>query len=164
MGYYINMRDQKFFVPAEHAATVINMTRDDRDEFAFDYEFTFDDENNIDGIEFVGEKLLEEYKVFKKIAPYVKDGSFIEMAGEDSAIWRWVFHNGTCDEVAPKISWEQDAPVGKSYYILYYYPKYGKGWERVSGTADMELRIEELKSIGISEEDIVVLDDANKIN
>lgn len=33
---------------------------------------------------------------FKAIAPYVKDGSYISMIGEDNAIWRWYFFKDKC--------------------------------------------------------------------
>jgi hypothetical protein len=42
--------------------------------------------------EFRGEKYGDEDILFKAIAPFVDQGSFIMMAGEDGVIWRWLFH------------------------------------------------------------------------
>lgn len=64
------------------------------------------DDGNIDYIEFNGEKIGDEDIFFNAIAPYVKDGSYIEMVGEDNYRWRWVFHDGMVEEKAAKIIWD----------------------------------------------------------
>jgi hypothetical protein len=66
----------------------------------------FDMEGNVVNIEFTGEKLGDDQILFDAIAPFVKEGSYIEMRGEDGAIWRWVFDGKTCEEKQAKISWE----------------------------------------------------------
>lgn len=66
----------------------------------------FDDDGNITDIYFDGQKLGDDYELFQAIAPFVKDQSFIEMRGEDNAMWRWSFKNKKCEEVSPKIIWE----------------------------------------------------------
>ncbi len=43
---------------------------------------------------FAGEKLGDDDKIFKIIAPFINDG-YIEMEGEEGYTWRWVFENGT---------------------------------------------------------------------
>jgi hypothetical protein len=70
------------------------------------YEPIIDDNEDIIGVEFSGEKLGDEIELFKAIAPFVEKGSYIEMSGEDSCLWRWVFDGKTCKEVYAKISWE----------------------------------------------------------
>ena len=57
-----------------------------------------DDEDNIITTEFLGEKLGDEDILFEAIAPFVRDGSTIQMAGEDGKIWRWIFHQGTVQQ------------------------------------------------------------------
>lgn len=55
---------------------------------------------------FSGEKFAGyEEQLFKCIAPYVNDG-YLEYLGEDGDKWRYVFKNGECKEVYPKIIWE----------------------------------------------------------
>lgn len=57
-------------------------------------------------IYFEGEKysdLMDE--VLSEIAPFVEDGSYFELAGEDNAMWRWVLKNGRVYEIYPKIIW-----------------------------------------------------------
>jgi len=54
--------------------------------------------------EFLGEKLGDDDILLNCIAPYMED-SYIEMYGEDAAIWRWVFQDGTFKETMAEISW-----------------------------------------------------------
>lgn len=65
-----------------------------------------DGRDNIIGLEFTGEKLGSEKNMFNIIAPFVKNGSFIEMHDEYGGLWRWVFDNGKCTEVTPNIKWD----------------------------------------------------------
>ncbi len=65
-----------------------------------------DDEGNIVDISFEGEKIGDEMEMFKTIAPFVEEGSYIEMQGEDGAFWRWVFKNGQVKEVTPRVEWD----------------------------------------------------------
>src|SRR5689334_13567959 len=50
-----------------------------------------DEDGNITELDFTGEKLGDEETLFSALAPYVREGSQIQMAGEDGAIWRWLF-------------------------------------------------------------------------
>jgi hypothetical protein len=65
-----------------------------------------DDEGNVVWIDFMGEKIGDEEFLFNAIAPYVEDGSFIEMQGEDGAIWRWNFTGEECFSENARIVWE----------------------------------------------------------
>lgn len=56
---------------------------------------------------FNGEKLGDDETLFSALAPFVEDGSFIEMGGEDDALWRWVFKGGKCQEVYAEITWPE---------------------------------------------------------
>ena len=63
------------------------------------YQWRWDIEENdrtgaVTDIWFAGEKLGDDETLFQAIAPWVKDGSFIEMMGEDGAFWKWVFQDG----------------------------------------------------------------------
>jgi len=60
-------------------------------------------------MEFEREKIGQEDLLFDAIAPWVREGSYIEMSGEDDAMWRWVFRGGGCHEVTPTITWEDPA-------------------------------------------------------
>lgn len=64
-----------------------------------------DDQGDVIGIEFLGEKLGDEFIIWKVIAPYVEPNSFIEMTGYDGCKWRWVFKDGECQEIYPKTEW-----------------------------------------------------------
>lgn len=67
----------------------------------------FDDEGNITDISFDGEKMGDDRVLFDTIAPFVKEGSFIEMSGEDNDMWRWKFTNSICKEIGARIVWDE---------------------------------------------------------
>lgn len=53
-----------------------------------------------------GEKLDGcELELYNSMAEFVDDG-YIEYLGEDGERWRYVFKNGKCREVYPKVIWE----------------------------------------------------------
>ena len=57
-------------------------------------------------IEFFGEKFDGcEEQFFKAIAPHINDG-YLEYLGEDGEKWRYIFKDGECREVYPKLIWE----------------------------------------------------------
>jgi hypothetical protein len=64
-----------------------------------------DGDGNIVALEFAGENLGDDEKLFGTIAPFVRAGSYIEMTGEDNEMWRWVFADGTCREITPTVTW-----------------------------------------------------------
>lgn len=55
---------------------------------------------------FSGEKLDGcEEELFRSMAKYIDNG-YLEYIGEDGEKWRYIFKNGECKEVYPKIVWE----------------------------------------------------------
>jgi len=65
-----------------------------------------DETQEIRDISFEGEKIGDEAVLFGAIAPFVEPGSYIEMHGEDGAIWRWIFDGKTCEEKAATVSFD----------------------------------------------------------
>jgi hypothetical protein len=63
----------------------------------------FDQSGSVSSIRFYGEKIGQDFSMFEAIAPYVERGSYIQMIGEDFAIWRWYFNGAECIEEAPEI-------------------------------------------------------------
>lgn len=55
------------------------------------YPVTTDDEGNVTGISFDGEKIGDEDHLFRAIAPFVTPGSWLEFQGEDGSRWRVTF-------------------------------------------------------------------------
>ena len=49
---------------------------------------------NINYLHFMGEKYGEDPMLLKAIAPFMEDGAFIEMQGEDGERWMWKFSGG----------------------------------------------------------------------
>jgi hypothetical protein len=76
-------------------------------EATYGFDFVPDEDGNITKVDFNWEKLRNAKALWDAIAPYVKEGSLIEMKGEDGAIWRYVFKSLTCKKVYPKIVWEE---------------------------------------------------------
>ena len=72
---------------------------------AWRWEAMLDEDGNIQDLSFWGEKLGDDEFFFQTIAPWVKDGSYIEMSGEDGAMWRWTFQDGVMTEKSPDIRW-----------------------------------------------------------
>ena len=58
------------------------------------------------GIYFEGKKLGDDELLFTTIAPFVESGSYIEMEGEECALWCWNFSDGKMVEKYPNIDWE----------------------------------------------------------
>jgi hypothetical protein len=63
--------------------------------------------NDIDKVEYELEKMHDFAGFCDAIAPYVESGSFLEFKGEDAAVWRYVFCDGTWKEVRPVITWPE---------------------------------------------------------
>lgn len=75
-------------------------------ECRWEFQTNGGDNGDFDVIEFNGEKLGEDELIFSAIAPFVKDGSFIEMEGEDGSLWKWIFNDGKVKEKMAKIVYE----------------------------------------------------------
>ncbi len=102
MGYCMEMKGSKFFVPTEQTGRVLAMTQ------GKPYDFHLDPDGNITELKFKGEKLGDDLEMFRSIAPYVQDGSYIWMMGEDGSQWRWVFQSGVCKEITAKVEWPDE--------------------------------------------------------
>ena len=103
MGYCASMSKSNFHVKTENTGRVIAKIQ------RFGYIPKLDNDGNIVEIDFEGERLgHDEDVMFNAIAPYVEDGSFIEMVGEDGDRWRWVFKNGECKEIKAKMTWNDE--------------------------------------------------------
>lgn len=73
---------------------------------AWRWEVVFDDDGNVSDLRFYGEKLGDDFILLNAIAPFVKNGGYIEMHGEDGTMWRWLFNGKTCTEKEAKVVWE----------------------------------------------------------
>lgn len=75
---------------------------------ALRFEIYLDEEDNLYKIDYMsGEKLDGcELEMFQCMAEFIND-SYIEYLGEDGEKWRYVFKDGECKEVYPKVSWEE---------------------------------------------------------
>lgn len=74
--------------------------------YAWRWDAHTDENGDITYLSFDGEKLGEEELLFDVIAPYVKEGSYIVMQGEDNFTWRWYFDGKTYRDQAARIVWD----------------------------------------------------------
>ena len=61
---------------------------------------------------FDGEKLGDDEHLLRAIAPFVKDGSWIEIEGEDER-WRWCFAGGELHTITPIVIWPRVGQEGE---------------------------------------------------
>jgi len=54
------------------------------------------DDGDIDNLEFENEKSGQDKLLFAAIAPFVEEGSYVAMRGEDDDVWRWFFRDKKC--------------------------------------------------------------------
>ena len=75
------------------------------DDTVFDFEAPDikHDNKDITSIWFEGEKLGDDEEFFGVLAPFVENGSYIEMRGEENAHWKWVFKDGECIEIGGSV-------------------------------------------------------------
>ncbi len=79
------------------------------EEWRWELEVERDDDGNetsVVGIMFDGEKLGDDLSLLAALAPFVEPGSYIEMSGEDSYIWRYYFDGQTVDEQEGTVTFE----------------------------------------------------------
>lgn len=74
----------------------------------FGWSLEFDADGNVKDIEFLWENAGDEKRLFDAIAPFVRPDSFIQMAGGDGELWRWIFDGVRCMEKAPSIVWDEE--------------------------------------------------------
>lgn len=67
------------------------------DDWRWDVEL--DQAGNICELIFTGEKSGDDFAMFSAIAPWVQEGSFIKMQGEDGDQWLWKFDGRCCERV-----------------------------------------------------------------
>jgi len=99
----IKRLDQGAWVSAEFAsAKTFKSVMDD-----WRWEVDEDEQGCIIDIHFRGEKLGDDHALFNAIAPFVDEGSYIEMLGDDGAHWKWAFNGKVCKELTGHIVYDE---------------------------------------------------------
>ena len=118
MGYIIHQGETQFKIPRENFKAAFDALTPlieeglawDRKEDATDLIHRLInlrwepkvEKSGIVGLSFTGEKQGDEDSIFMTIAPFVEDGSFITVSGEDGDVWRYVFDGQRCTIVLPE--------------------------------------------------------------
>jgi hypothetical protein len=136
MGYCIELIESNFVIEKSNTTNIVNALKDFAKNFTDEYNddriMWVDKENIIDSdnIEeifeeiryplikdnnenytidyFCGEKLGDDFEIFKVIAPYIVDGSYLEYLGEDGEQWKYIFKNGECKVKSIKKSYDEE--------------------------------------------------------
>jgi hypothetical protein len=132
MGYYIQQRDTDFTIKAENCAAALAAVKALPGDYswvdgaevaradtllkaveAWNWDLIQDDDGSIGGVQFEASKAGDEEVLFGALAPFVEDGSYIEMQGEEGEIWRYTFRGGVLHEEVGQVTfttplWEDD--------------------------------------------------------
>lgn len=124
MGYNIWYIDSEFTIPEENLEKAINCFKNvaeyrdiknfqDIEEIFFQelgISFTWDIKHYVNGIEWEeGFNTNREYEnLFTLIAPYVKEGSYIIVQGDDCTYWKWLFRNNKFIEIEGEVIFKHD--------------------------------------------------------
>lgn len=84
---------------------------------AWNWKASLDEEGNVVDVQSLCQKAGAENVLFQAIAPFVRRGSYIRMAGEDS-VWKWYFTGQTVTVIEDmhisddlsEMAWEQAGP------------------------------------------------------
>lgn len=132
MGYCVEMKECKFFIKKENIEKAFNTLRDyaktkienkerlswiDLHSVAYsetltealescDFDILYNDNGDVYDVDYISEKLGDHDVILNVIAPYIEDGSYLQMYGEDGDTWRWCIKDNKCYWKTPKIIWE----------------------------------------------------------
>lgn len=66
----------------------------------------FNSPNGFEITDFEGDSSGDDDSLFRALAPFIEAGGYIEMVGEDSHMWRWVFDGRRCSGEESIITWD----------------------------------------------------------
>lgn len=115
MTNYIHQKDSQFLLKATNwqaAADAVNdkLTLDptgslDEELLRAGWEPSFGDGSDVVDLQWQGGSDYGDQELLTVIAPFVEEGSYLQMFDEDGNHWRWVFTGGTVKLVEPQIIW-----------------------------------------------------------
>ena len=123
MGYQIYMREVNLRIRKENFEAALNALKEafvsDRtwtehlnslDDAMSDFGYIpeYDENGSIDGFEYEEKRLRGDYEFWTALAPYVEEGCYLEVEGDDLEIWRWKFRNGKVIVQYPTFLWDDE--------------------------------------------------------
>ena len=101
MGYSYDLflRNSSIFVDAQNAEAVTRIFAD------AGYETDVDSSGNIVGCNPDGSGIVDDDTLYEALAPFMRDGSFLEICNEMGDNWRRVFAGGSCKRVSAIVVW-----------------------------------------------------------
>ena len=138
MGYCMNQEDSDFFIPKKHKAAALKavkalaskktVNQDTWDHFSWvgadfaskktleeisqEWRWVMEtnDQGDIVGISFSGEKRGDDEVFLRAIAPFLKEHSHITMRGEDGFVWKWTFDGAELDTLDGHVTFAPEIP------------------------------------------------------
>lgn len=139
MGYYIKMTKADYVIPTENAIAAFEAVRAlSARELTFVESDVLENTRNIvqalnecryevamedDGVHidaFLGEKFGDDVVLFGVLAPFAKDGSYVQFLGEDGDQWKYASENGKLVMYEATFTWTPVAldPVIREIPVL----------------------------------------------
>jgi hypothetical protein len=110
MGIYICLYyyELEFDTPESFKKTQDIITHSDLGK---EWELLLNEDGQVE-LKYHGERYRHDFELFCSIAPYVKDGSYIEIEGGNDR-WRYIFQNHECHEITSVLVWlyPPDPPI-----------------------------------------------------
>ena len=99
--------EARWFSWVDTKEAIAQLDKEDLQGFLWQWRWEAEeDETGITSIMFHGEKLGDDDHLWAALAPFVTEGSTIDMEGEDGTLWRWSFEGGEVHEKAGRVVFE----------------------------------------------------------
>ena len=129
MGWYMQSTKSEFFLPVEDRMDAYNAAiaaLEDEEGLELievlqnnGFGSVCDQMGNITYLSFpTSSSFGPEHDLLQAIAPWVREGSFIEMTGEDDSVWRWYFDGLNCQHQPGRVVYDEP-DVEVRYSIRY---------------------------------------------
>ena len=105
MSRDIVLRDSSTFIEAQHAGDAAKILS------GAEFETVVNEKGDITCFYFDGCDMPDDEELCRALAPFMREGSFLEFCDGLGNLWRWVFNNGNCGIVYAVVLWPKpDAP------------------------------------------------------
>jgi D-mannonate dehydratase len=117
MGYRARLMGSKFGIKNDFHEKARQAVIHCQDNFGIDrtqsleemvsdwgWHLQFDPSRDIVGIEYESDSMRGDEDMLDALAPFVENGSYLQMNGEEGEIWRWVFKDGKLYSVQAELT------------------------------------------------------------
>ena len=115
------LRDSSVYIEAKHAEAAAPILA------GAEFDMNIDDSGNITDVYYVGnsDNMCDDEELATALAPYMREGSFMEFCDEKGYVWRQLFIDGNCHCVYAVVHWPKlDAPKDITQQIQKAFAQY----------------------------------------